>query len=346
MKVVGSGSIVQRDKSRPRSRCRDWELSVLVEDGGRRKRKTRAVHGTYTAAQDTLHTFLDELHAMQPTHDMPFRDWCGLWHRQRVESLALSDVTLAGDAQRVNAACLHLTGSVGGVTADDVRRMYAALERGETPSGRPWRRSSIADLHKMLVTCLGAAERAGVIAASPMRDVKCPKVERKRVDALSSDYVDALLESLDYSDGTQRALALCAACGLRRSEAVAVEWADLQGELQVRSSKSDAGVRSVPVPHGVRMRLEAHRIDSAAISGGIRPDALTRWCARRYGNTAPRVTPHALRHAYATRLAEAGVHPRVMMELLGHSSIDVCMEIYTHVSGGLREDAVRAAFSK
>jgi len=50
---------------------------------------------------------------------------------------------------------------------------------------------------------------------------------------------------------------------------------------------------------------------------------------------------HSLRHTHATFLLQAGVHPRVAMERLGHSSIRVTLDTYSHVIGGLQEAAAQ-----
>jgi len=53
----------------------------------------------------------------------------------------------------------------------------------------------------------------------------------------------------------------------------------------------------------------------------------------------PRVRFHDLRHSHATQLLSAGVHPKVAQERLGHSSISTTLDIYSHVSETMQEDA-------
>lgn len=342
MKLIGRGSVIPRE-NKPKSRCRVWQLQQVVEDGGERKRPSRTYHGTWTQAQDALDAFRDELSEVPITSDMPFAEWCDLWCRRRAQSLSYSTDTLDNDRNRTNAARMHLHGSVGDVTGDDVRKMYVALSQGSTPSGRPWSAKSLEGMHKTLTTLFGDAFKSRVIANNPMNGVQCPKVPKKRYTVISSPQMDNLLDSLDYSDGAQRAVALCAACGLRRKEAVELEWRDLGTSLEVVDAKTDAGSRSVPVPAHILARLEPYRSDGR-VSGLSDPHSLTRWWARHRDELGCQCTLHDLRRSWATRLAEAGVHPRVMMELGGWDSIDVCMEVYTHVSSQAREDAIRAAF--
>lgn len=56
----------------------------------------------------------------------------------------------------------------------------------------------------------------------------------------------------------------------------------------------------------------------------------------------PAVRFHDLRHAYATRLLEAGVHPKVVSEALGHSSVAFTMQVYQHVMPSMQETAAKA----
>jgi integrase len=61
----------------------------------------------------------------------------------------------------------------------------------------------------------------------------------------------------------------------------------------------------------------------------------------------PRVRFHDLRHSHATQLLLAGVHPKVAQERLGHSTISTTMDLYSHVTETMQEDAaarIDAAF--
>jgi integrase len=54
----------------------------------------------------------------------------------------------------------------------------------------------------------------------------------------------------------------------------------------------------------------------------------------------PRVRFHDLRHAHATHMLSAGVHPKVASERLGHSKVGITLDLYSHVLPGMQEDAV------
>ena len=54
----------------------------------------------------------------------------------------------------------------------------------------------------------------------------------------------------------------------------------------------------------------------------------------------PRIRLHDLRHSHATHLLAAGVHPKIAQERLGHSSISITLDTYSHVLPGMQDDAV------
>ena len=72
------------------------------------------------------------------------------------------------------------------------------------------------------------------------------------------------------------------------------------------------------------------------------PDSFTssyRSLVRRLG--IPETRFHDLRHSHATQLLRQGVHPKIVSERLGHSSIGITLDVYSHVLPGMQEDAAR-----
>lgn len=74
----------------------------------------------------------------------------------------------------------------------------------------------------------------------------------------------------------------------------------------------------------------------------LSPDGLSRGFYRLVRKVGlPRARLHDLRHGYATALLIAGIHPKVASEALGHSSVGVTLDTYSHVVPGMREQAAR-----
>lgn len=166
--------------------------------------------------------------------------------------------------------------------------------------------------------------------------------------------------------------------GMRRSEVLALRWFDVDlllcqvsvsrsihqlrdGSYIYRQPKSAKGRRTVALsPAAVEVLREyrelvtserllagSHLADndlvfSKADGSPIRPDTITRaWSdlAKRCGISATRL--HDARHSHASLMLKAGVHPRIVQERLGHSTISVTLDTYSHVSPGLQEAAAK-----
>jgi len=135
----------------------------------------------------------------------------------------------------------------------------------------------------------------------------------------------------------------------------------VNGRLVLREPKTVAGKRRVALPPSLVLLLRQHR-DEQSAAGALLGRTLT---GEDYVFSHPDGTPldpstvshtfsrilrqaglpcmplHSLRHTHATFLLQAGVHPRVAMERLGHSSIRVTLDTYSHVVGGLQEAAAQ-----
>ena len=73
----------------------------------------------------------------------------------------------------------------------------------------------------------------------------------------------------------------------------------------------------------------------------IQPRSLTNEWMRLIGMSGlPRIRFHDLRHSHATHLLANNVHPKIASERLGHSKVGITMDLYSHVTPGMQEDAV------
>ena len=155
--------------------------------------------------------------------------------------------------------------------------------------------------------------------------------------------------------------ALCLYCGLRKEEALGLQWSDIQSSsLTIRRAmtflnnqqdpvddlKTKAAHRVVPIPDKLRSVLLdtphlSRYIVPAADGGDMTRSAFTRLWNSHVAALVPfSLHPHMLRHTYATTLYRAGVDLRTAQKLMGHSSIQVTADIYTHLE---QEDSLHVA---
>jgi len=242
-------------------------------------------------------------------------------------------------------------------TAEHLRAFLAALSRkGLAPTSRARKLSAIRQFFRFLLA-------EGIRADDPSSAIDSPRLGRPLPKILSLAEVEALLEtakraSEQASEGTprRRALRLYAALetlyatGLRVSELISLPRKVLAGDDRVLTIKGKGGrERLVPLNEAARGALAAHlaavREDEeqrGSASPWLFPSSggghLTR---QRFGQELKalaitagldpaRVSPHVLRHAFASHLLERGADLRTVQQLLGHADISTT-QIYTHV---------------
>jgi len=237
---------------------------------------------------------------------------------------------------------------------ETIARFVEQLSAEEFEEGRRYRASSVAralaavrSFHRFLV-------REGDTVADPAAGIERPKVPRNLPRPLSVDQVQRLLQSPAEAGPAalrdQAILETLYGAGLRISELVGLDVDDVDlDEGSVRAFGKGSKERLVPLGSygcvAVRAYLEGGRPDLARPRSGAalflnqRGGRLTRQgvskilaqAVRRAG-IRTRVTPHTLRHSFATHLLEGGADVRVVQELLGHASLSTT-QIYTLVTG-------------
>jgi integrase/recombinase XerD len=206
----------------------------------------------------------------------------------------------------------------------------------------------------------------GLIKVDVASHLDLPRQSRRLPDTLAVDEVERLLEAASEGGLRDRALLeLLYAAGLRVSEAIGLDREDLSldGEFVRVIGKGDKE-RLVPIGEvsldwlgawldGPRPALLARAhvmpVRGGPLFLGDRGGRLARqqaWAAVGAAATRAglvgRVSPHTLRHSFATHLLEGGADLRVVQELLGHASISTT-QLYTHLTGERIRDVYRRA---
>lgn len=201
--------------------------------------------------------------------------------------------------------------------------------------------------------------REGVLSHDPTADLRAPRKSQKLPKVLSRGDVDRLLRAPKGTEpGALRdraLLELMYACGLRASEAIDLEVTDIDldaGVLRARGKGSKE--RLVPVGreavNAVRIYLERGRAPLTATTDdrhlfvNRRGTGLTRQglykIVQRHARSVgleDRMSPHTLRHTFATHLLAGGCDLRAVQEMLGHADI-ATTQIYTHLSAERLKD--------
>jgi integrase/recombinase XerD len=231
-----------------------------------------------------------------------------------------------------------------------LRRYFAALAgAGMAPRTTARRLSSLRQFHKFLFA-------EGVRSDDPTAQLDSPRLGRSLPKILSEAEVTALLAAARQMNGAEGARLVCFvellyATGLRVSELVALPLTRLREDRFLVIKGKGRKERLVPLSEPARFALAAYAarrgefLAEGEISGFLFPSRgaeghLTR---RRCGQLLKdlailagidprRVSPHVLRHAFASHLLDHGADLRSVQQMLGHADI-VTTQIYTHVLG-------------
>jgi integrase len=272
-----------------------------------------------------------------------------------------------GNLQLAKLAPVHIQEAYNGWAAGGRRD---GKEGGLSPRTRR-------HIHRILSAALVRAVEQQLIGRNPCDIFKkrLPKVERPEMATLSPEQSAQLLEAVRHSHIYWPVL-IALATGARRGEVLAVRWRNVdldRGTIRIVESleQTRMGLRfKAPKTERARAvtlpsfsveelrRLKREQAESL-LALGIRQTANTLVCARRDGEPLqpqslthefprflarlgadfPRVRFHDLRHSHATQLLLAGVHPKIAQERLGHSTVTTTLDLYSHVTATMQEDA-------
>jgi len=229
-----------------------------------------------------------------------------------------------------------------------IRRFLAHLQRHGCA------RTSVARKIAALRAFFRFLVRKGIIHSDPAAAVVAPRRERKLPKFLREDQIGALLQAPDPSRPLglrdRAILETLYATGLRVSELVALDAADVRDSDEIRTVGKGSKERIVLMGRAAREAIAEYLLTgrpALAAKAKEASDGLflnwrgTRLTARSVGRIVDRcvaavsdslkVSPHALRHTFATHLLAHGADLRAVQELLGHSSA-ATTQIYTHVT--------------
>lgn len=235
---------------------------------------------------------------------------------------------------------------ISNVDANIVREYLAAMIKDRSPSSMA---RKLASLRTFFQYCL----RKGVVSSNPGKEVATPKVPKRIPKFLTVDEVFALIDAPTDAEALgsrdKAIIELLYASGIRVGELVDLDTEDIDvNENTVRVMGKGRKERIVPMGGKATMAL-AHYLDlrPSIVPSGTRENAL--FVNRRGGRLTARsvermlnkyiqvcglqkkVTPHILRHTFATHLLGSGADMRGIQELLGHASLSTTQK-YTHVN--------------
>jgi integrase len=259
----------------------------------------------------------------------------------------------------------------------DISMAYAkALESGRRDGKGGLSPRTVHHLHRVLFSALDQAERWKLVNRNPaalLEKRDRPKIEKKSVTTIDTSTTATVMDAA-RDRRLFIPLVLAALCGLRRGEITALRWKSVDldnaqlavvasteqldsGPVREKEAKSGKA-RTVALPSLAVEELRRWRVAQAEelLRLGIRADDSWHIVTQADGSTiqprslthamskflkARNITLHGLRHSHASHMLASNVHPKIVQERLGHSSIAITMDIYSHLMPNMQGDAAK-----
>lgn len=251
------------------------------------------------------------------------------------------------------------------------------LESGRIKGPGGLSAQTVLHIHRVFSEALGQAVRWQLLAVNPALAVQPPRAKRPELTIPDAETVERIVES---AKGTSIyvAVLLAAATGMRRGEILGLRWSEVdlqQGVVRVVTTyqrsrrglefadpKTQRARRTIALPrfavevlrrhqhHQNARKLAAghawHDFNLVTELGDGRPQDPSEF-TRKFADLAkkadaPGVRLHDMRHAFATMLLNSGVHPKIASEALGHSTIGITLDTYSHVLPNMQGVAAAA----
>lgn len=242
-------------------------------------------------------------------------------------------------------------------------------------SKKPLSQRSKKHIFRIMSSALLKGKKQG-IKEGIMEDIEAPRVERQEIEYWSSEEVECFMNALNSKNHAMPIL-LSLATGMRRGEVLGLRWSkvdfdnntiavthqlkkDENGEWNLSPQlKTKTSYRTIKMDPDTMELLKAHKrqqekdrmqigpeygdldlVCTTTIGGMIKPTYLRTVFNRTVEKSGvKRISFHGLRHTHATLLLKDGVHPKVVQERLGHRSVEMTLDIYSHVIPGIQEIA-------
>lgn len=365
----GDGSIFQRADGK-------WigRLTYVDRETGLRKR-AQVSADTKKGAADELKKLKTRVEAGKPVRDnkQPFGDFAHQW----ISSSLAADNDRKQSTKTLYAGLTrtHIIGSALGntplnlVTAATVERFVVHLR------GKGLSESTVRQVYTVARAIATTAVRDGLLADNPFSQVKRPRVTQEEAHYLSTEQARALITAAEASSRYSLVFELLVNTGLRRGEALALRWNDVDldgrvvhvrktlarvdGHLVRTEPKSRKSKRTVPlstaavdVLRRVKVRTAEERLKAGnkwTDSGFVFVTEAGEPCDPRNALRAlhaaaeraklPGVGLHTLRHTAVAVMLTNGVPISTVSKIMGHASIQVTVDLYGHVSPEVARDA-------
>ncbi|SHF07306.1 Site-specific recombinase XerD [Seinonella peptonophila] len=367
-----AGQIIDRGKNKQGQQTYLLRVFMGRDATGKKKYLSKTVYGNKKDAQKELLTLLNQKD--QGTLIEPSKDSVDKYLNHWLESSAKAKVRERTYQSYMDMLRLYIRPTLGlrrlsKLTPLEIQATYNRLvEQGLSAS-------TIRRAHAVFNAALNQAMKWQIIQKNPAHYVELPRVQREEMTVLSTKQAKQFLEVAVY-DKHYALFVLLLTTGLRPGEALGLKWRDLHdkkirvqrslirnhrgGGWQLEEPKTKRSKRVVPIPNDTLEILRQHKIEQAKqkLQAGKQYEDHDLIFATDRGQPLhernilqrnfkpllkkadlPDMRLYDLRHTCATLLLAAGENPKIVSERLGHSSVVMTLDVYSHVLPDMQQQA-------
>lgn len=360
-----AGSIIKRGKNIYLVRL------YLGLENGKRKYHNKTIHGTKKDAERYLNKILTErdttgfIEHSKELLEVYLKRWLETVAKQRV-----SAKTYDGYKDYMSYYLIPGLGNINISKLDplQIQLFYnSMLEKGLSPQ-------TVRNTHAVLRSALNQAVKWRIIGHNPATLVDLPKRKKPEMKVLNEKESATFMNAIVYSPW-KALFSLLISTGMRPGEALGLKWQDIdfnkkrihvqralsrtKGGWSLDEPKTSQSKRSIPIPPGVIKDLKEHRIEQQKQKlEATKYDDYDLVFAGKTGNPPdyryiyeqhfkpilemaelPNIRLYDLRHTCATLLLAVGENPKIVSERLGHASVTMTLDTYSHVLPDMQEKA-------
>src|SRR5450759_2739807 len=236
----------------------------------------------------------------------------------------------------------HIAPHIGSVklaklTGSQVNALYAKLAESGAKSGKKGLSAmTIHHVHSCLHKACKDAVRWGHISRNPLDAADPPRKKgdgTREMRTWSKEQLKAFLVAMKH-ERLSPLWHTIAMTGMRRGEAIGLRWSDVDLEA------GRLAVRRALIPSGREVIVSEPKTVKGRRVIALDPETVTRYFRQAVKKTMlPQIRRHDLRHAHATLALQAGIHPKVVSERLGHATVSITLDTYSHAIPAMQEEA-------
>lgn len=321
---------------------------------------------------DQMARYREQLRGMTLSADsrMKLREWTENWLKQYMVH-RIRPTTLVAYQRKCEMYIYPYLGDyqISRITTFQIQRMYNDLREhgkydrtGQSEEGVTG--YMVRSIHMLLHEIMEYALKENMILSNPTNGTVIPKIEQVELQVLDEKQLKIFMNAIQKDQEWYDFFYLEIMTGLRRGEICALKWLDfdtverklyvnrsVSGQGVVGTTKTHYGVRDIKLPYSVYQLLIERK--ASASSEWIFPHpkdptkampgdmALYRLRNILEEASLPHIRFHDLRHTFATHAVSAGIDPKTLSNILGHSKASFSLERYGHVTADMQKGAAK-----